>query len=77
MGGTHMQTSRWILLAERGCLTIVFAWLFWLPLPFGLASWWLFRRRYGRVPDEPGPAPGSLPSASSASSVSSASSSSP
>jgi uncharacterized protein (TIRG00374 family) len=50
---------------------------FWLPLPFGLASWWLFRRRYGRVPDEPGSAPGSLPSASSASSVSSASSSSP
>jgi len=34
-GGTHMQTSRWILVAERGCLTIVFAWLFWLPLPFG------------------------------------------
>ncbi|HEX8407617.1 MAG TPA: O-antigen ligase family protein [Thermoanaerobaculia bacterium] len=30
-----MQASRWILLAERGCLTIVFAWLFWLPLPFG------------------------------------------
>ena len=50
---------------------------FWLPLPFGLASWWLFRRRYGRVPDGPGSAPGSLPSASSASSVSSASSSSP
>ena len=50
---------------------------FWLPLPFGLASWWLFRRRYGRVPDEPGSAPGSPPSASSASSVSSASSSSP
>ena len=50
---------------------------FWLPLPFGLASWWLFRRRYGRVPDEPGSASGSLPSASSASSVSSASSSSP
>jgi uncharacterized protein (TIRG00374 family) len=51
---------------------------FWLPLPFGLLSWWLFRRRYGRVPE---PAPGSDaasgPSASSASSESSASSSSP
>jgi uncharacterized protein (TIRG00374 family) len=53
---------------------------FWLPLPFGLLSWWLFRRRYGHVPEvEPGPgsdaASGS--SAASASSESSASSSSP
>jgi uncharacterized protein (TIRG00374 family) len=50
---------------------------FWLPLPFGLLSIWLFRRRYGRVPDEPGSPSGPPPSASSASSESSASSSSP
>ena len=30
-----MQASRWIRYAERGCLTILFAWLAWLPLPFG------------------------------------------
>jgi putative heme transporter len=50
---------------------------FWLPLPFGLGSWWLFRRRYGRVTEEPDSELGSLPSASSTSSESSASSSSP
>jgi O-antigen ligase len=30
-----MQASRWVRYAERGCLTILFAWLAWLPLPFG------------------------------------------
>jgi putative heme transporter len=50
---------------------------FWLPLPFGLGSWWLFRRRYGRVAEEPDSELGSLPSASTASSGSSASSTSP
>lgn len=30
-----MQASRWIAVAERGCLTLLVAWLFWLPLPFG------------------------------------------
>jgi O-antigen ligase len=30
-----MQTNRWVAIAERGCLTILFAWLLWLPLPFG------------------------------------------
>ncbi len=30
-----MQTSRWVPWAERGCLAILFAWLSWLPLPFG------------------------------------------
>jgi putative inorganic carbon (hco3(-)) transporter len=30
-----MQTGRWVTFAERGCLTILFAWLLWLPLPFG------------------------------------------
>jgi uncharacterized membrane protein YbhN (UPF0104 family) len=50
---------------------------FWLPLPFGLGSWWLFRRRYGRVAEEPSAEPGSGPSASRASSESSASSTSP
>jgi hypothetical protein len=50
---------------------------FWLPLPFGLGCWWLFRRRYGRVAEEPSAEPGSGPSASRASSESSASSTSP
>lgn len=27
--------SRWFAAAERGCLAIFFAWLAWLPLPFG------------------------------------------
>lgn len=26
---------RWLAVAERGCLAIFFAWLAWLPLPFG------------------------------------------
>lgn len=26
---------RWLAAAERGCLAIFFAWLIWLPLPFG------------------------------------------
>jgi O-antigen ligase len=30
-----MQASRGVLFAERVCLTILFAWLAWLPLPFG------------------------------------------
>ena len=30
-----MPVRRWITTAERGCLTIFFAWLAWLPLPFG------------------------------------------
>jgi len=30
-----MLTGRWVIFAERGCLTILFAWLLWLPLPFG------------------------------------------
>lgn len=30
-----MQANRWITTAERGCLTILFVWLAWLPLPFG------------------------------------------
>lgn len=30
-----MQTSRAVRFAERGCLTILFVWLVWLPLPFG------------------------------------------
>ena len=30
-----MQASGWIRFAENVCLTIFFAWLFWLPLPFG------------------------------------------
>src|SRR5687767_4173300 len=30
-----MQAGRWVPFAERGCLTILFAWLAWLPLPFG------------------------------------------
>lgn len=29
------QASRTVRLAERGCLTILFAWLIWLPMPFG------------------------------------------
>lgn len=29
------QASRTVRFAERGCLTILFAWLVWLPLPFG------------------------------------------
>jgi O-antigen ligase len=32
---TPMGASRWVLYAERACLTILFAWLVWLPLPFG------------------------------------------
>ena len=30
-----MQVSRWVRIAERGCLTVLLAWLLWLPLPFG------------------------------------------
>lgn len=30
-----MPAARWITTAERGCLTILFVWLAWLPLPFG------------------------------------------
>jgi putative inorganic carbon (HCO3(-)) transporter len=30
-----MQASRWVTFAERVCLTILCAWLLWLPLPFG------------------------------------------
>lgn len=30
-----MNASRWIRFAESVCLTVFFAWLFWLPLPFG------------------------------------------
>lgn len=30
-----MQASRWVRYAERACLTLLFAWLAWLPLPFG------------------------------------------
>lgn len=30
-----MQASRGVTYAERVCLTILFAWLVWLPLPFG------------------------------------------
>jgi putative inorganic carbon (HCO3(-)) transporter len=33
--GNPMQASRWVTFAERGCLTILCAWLIWLPLPFG------------------------------------------
>ncbi|HET8775850.1 MAG TPA: O-antigen ligase family protein [Thermoanaerobaculia bacterium] len=29
------QASRTVRFAERGCLTILYAWLVWLPLPFG------------------------------------------
>jgi hypothetical protein len=29
------QASRTVRFAERGCLTILFAWLVWLPMPFG------------------------------------------
>lgn len=31
----RLQNGRWVTYAERGCLTILFAWLLWLPLPFG------------------------------------------
>jgi len=30
-----MPNARWLSTAESGCLTILFAWLIWLPLPFG------------------------------------------
>jgi len=30
-----MQANRWVRSAEGVCLTILFAWLAWLPLPFG------------------------------------------
>lgn len=30
-----MQASRWVTFTERGCLAVFFAWLLWLPLPFG------------------------------------------
>jgi hypothetical protein len=30
-----MRANGWITAAERGCLTILFVWLAWLPLPFG------------------------------------------
>lgn len=30
-----MQASRWVRSVELACLTILFAWLVWLPLPFG------------------------------------------
>jgi O-antigen ligase len=30
-----MQANRWVRIAERGCLTLLIAWLLWLPLPFG------------------------------------------
>lgn len=29
------QANRTVRLAERGCLAILFAWLIWLPMPFG------------------------------------------
>lgn len=30
-----MQANRWVRLAEGVCLTMLFGWLAWLPLPFG------------------------------------------
>jgi O-antigen ligase len=38
-----MQASRWVRSAENACLTVFFAWLVWLPLPFGSVVVWARR----------------------------------
>ncbi len=75
-GLTGLLTAAGIDAGDAALATLAYRLVsFWLPLPIGLLSWWLFRRRYGRVPESEPAASG--PSAASASSESSASSTSP
>jgi uncharacterized protein (TIRG00374 family) len=75
-GLTGLLTAAGIDAGDAALATLAYRLVsFWLPLPIGLVTWWLFRRRYGRPPESDPVLSGA--SASSASAERSASSSSP
>jgi uncharacterized protein (TIRG00374 family) len=75
-GLTGLLTAAGIKAGDAALATLAYRLVsFWVPLPFGLLSWWLFRRRYGAPPESDSVLSGA--SAASASSESSASSTSP
>ena len=75
-GLTGLLTAAGIDAGDAALATLAYRLVsFWLPLPIGLVSWWLFRRRYGQPPESDPVLSGA--SASSASAERSASSTSP